>query len=367
MLQYFLGGFSAFFVLAVLVIFQPELRRMLAELGNLPLFATAHEQRENIEVIIQTVERLADVRIGALIAIEQSIQLQEAVESGIPVDCEATPEMLETIFFPNNAIHDGGVIIKGDRIAFAACIFPLTQRQDLNKSLGTRHRAAIGLSEETDAVVVVVSEETGAISYAYKGQLVRGVTLEELRAFLTSVLVNPARSRNWLGWIRSRTAGSTRSRVPWRWRRRIRRLRSTTNGSRQMITFLRNLVLEDFWLKLFSLVLAVLIWLTVTFASQKDVRDRSARVLEDLPVTILASAEDVRNFKVSPSEVEVTVQGDPKTLQNLQSKDIRAMVDLTGVEAARDLRKRIEVSVPAGVTHLRVAPEEVQVIFPPDR
>src|SRR6267378_1255499 len=161
-LQYLLGAFSAAFVVAVLVIFQPELRRMLAELGNLPVFASAHEQRENIEVIIQTVERLADVRIGALLAIEQSIQLQEAVESGILVDCEATPEMLETIFFPNNAIHDGGVILKGDRVAYAACIFPLTQRQDLSKSLGTRHRAAIGLSEETDAVVVVVSEENGA-------------------------------------------------------------------------------------------------------------------------------------------------------------------------------------------------------------
>jgi diadenylate cyclase len=203
-LQYFLGGFFAFFMLAVLVIFQPELRRMLAELGNLPLFGTAHEQRENIEVIIQTVERLADVRIGALIAVEQSIELQKAVESGIRVDCEATPEMLETIFFPNNAIHDGGVIIKGDRIAFAACIFPLTRRQDLSKSLGTRHRAAIGLSEETDAVIVVVSEETGAVSYAYKGQLVRGLTLEELRAFLSSVLVQPARSRDWLGWLRFR-------------------------------------------------------------------------------------------------------------------------------------------------------------------
>jgi len=200
-LQYFLKGFSAFFILAILVIFQPELRRMLAQLGNLPFFVTAHEQRENIEVIIQTVERLADVRIGALIAIEQSIELQRAVESGMHVDCEATPEMLETIFFPNNAIHDGGVIIKGDRIAFAACIFPLTQRQDLNKSLGTRHRAAIGLSEETDAVVVAVSEETGSISYAYKGQLVRGLTLEELRAFLTSVLVSPARARNWPGWL----------------------------------------------------------------------------------------------------------------------------------------------------------------------
>src|SRR5437870_1180813 len=202
-LQWLLGAISAYFALAVLVIFQPELRRMLAELGNLPLFATAHEQRENIEVIIKTVERLSDVRIGALIAIEQSIQLQEAVESGVAVDCEATPEMLETIFFPNNAIHDGGVIIRGDRISQAACIFPLTQRQDLNKSLGTRHRAAIGLSEETDAVVVAVSEETGAISYAYKGQLVRGVTSEELRAFLTSVLVVTARSRNWIGWVRS--------------------------------------------------------------------------------------------------------------------------------------------------------------------
>jgi diadenylate cyclase len=204
-LRWLLGGMFAWSAVAVLVIFQPELRRMLAELGNLPLFNSAHEQRENIEVIIQTCERLADVRIGALIAIEQSIQLQEAVESGLPVDCEATSEMLETIFFPNNAIHDGGVLIKGDRITHAACIFPMSQRQDLNKSLGTRHRAALGLSEETDAVVVVVSEETGAISYAFKSQLVRNVTIEELRAFLTSVIIRPARARTVLSWLRSFT------------------------------------------------------------------------------------------------------------------------------------------------------------------
>ncbi|HYG21886.1 MAG TPA: diadenylate cyclase CdaA [Verrucomicrobiae bacterium] len=202
-LRWLLVSFLAFFSVSVVVIFQPELRRMLAELGNLPMFTTAHEQRESIEVIIQTSERLSEVRIGALIAIEQSIQLQEAVESGIAVNCDATPEMLEAIFFPNNAIHDGGVIIKGDKIAFAACIFPLTQRQDLSKSLGTRHRAAIGLSEETDAIVVVVSEETGAVSYAYKGNLVRGVTMEALRSFLTSLLVNPAKSRKWLELIRS--------------------------------------------------------------------------------------------------------------------------------------------------------------------
>ena len=111
--------------------------------------------------------------------------------------------MLETIFFPNNAIHDGGVIIKGDRIAYAACIFPLTRRHDLNKSLGTRHRAAIGLSEETDAVVVIVSEETGSISYAYKGELVRGLSVEELRAFLSSVLLQPGKQRTWLDRFRA--------------------------------------------------------------------------------------------------------------------------------------------------------------------
>jgi diadenylate cyclase len=202
-LQWLLGSASVFIAVGALVIFQPELRRMLGELGNLPLFATTSEQRESIEVVIQTCERLADVKIGALIAIEQSIQLQEAVESGIKVDCDATPEMLETIFFPNNAIHDGGVILKGDRIAYAACIFPLTQRSDLNKSLGTRHRAAIGLSEETDAVIVVVSEETGMISYAYKGQLTRGVTLEELRAFLSSVILRPAKTHGIARWLRA--------------------------------------------------------------------------------------------------------------------------------------------------------------------
>lgn len=204
-LSFLLRTFFAFSAVAVLVIFQPELRRMLAELGNLPLFNTAREQRENIEVIVQAAERLSEARIGTLIAIQQSIQLQDVVESGIVVDCEATPEMMEAIFFPNNAIHDGGVIIKGDRIAYAACIFPLTQRQDLHASLGTRHRAAIGLSEETDAVVVIVSEETGWISYAYKGHLVRGVTAEELRAFLTSIFVKRTRSRSLVSRFRSWT------------------------------------------------------------------------------------------------------------------------------------------------------------------
>jgi len=199
-----LGSVATFAVIAVLVIFQPEIRRMLAQLGDLDLFPKAHEQREAIEVIIRSAERLAEARIGGLIAIEQSVQLRDEVENTIPVNCEATPEMLETIFFPNNAIHDGGVILKGDRIAYAGCIFPLTPRQDLDKSMGTRHRAAIGLSEETDAIVVCVSEEKGLISHAYKGTLVRGVSPEDLRAFLSSVLVKPDRPRNIREWLLAR-------------------------------------------------------------------------------------------------------------------------------------------------------------------
>ncbi len=207
-----LGAAAVYLSVAVIVLFQPEIRRMLAQLGDLPLFATAQEERENIEVIVQTVERLSEVRIGLLLAVERSVNVQQAVESGIEVDCVATPEMLETIFFPNNALHDGGVIMRGDRIAYAACIYPLSRQENLSPTLGTRHRAAIGLSEETDAAVVVVSEETGSVSYAYRGQLVRGISVEELRAFLTAVLVQPPSSRKF--WSRIRSFGGGRARGP---------------------------------------------------------------------------------------------------------------------------------------------------------
>lgn len=193
-----LRAFTVLLALGSVVLFQPELRRLLAEIGSLSKAASLRDEREHIEVIIEAAERLAEVRIGALLAIEQDFQLDDVVESGVVVDCKSTPEMLETIFFPNNAVHDGGVTIRKGRIIKAACIFPLTQRQDLSKSMGTRHRAAIGLSEETDAVVVVISEETGAVSYAYKGQLQKGVTLTELRAFLTSIFVKISPTKSML-------------------------------------------------------------------------------------------------------------------------------------------------------------------------
>jgi YbbR domain-containing protein len=139
-----------------------------------------------------------------------------------------------------------------------------------------------------------------------------------------------------------------------------------------MIDFLRQLFFKDFWLKLFSLALSILIWLTVAFLVDKDMSlantltfNTRERTFFSLPVAVLSSAEDVRSFKVSPGEVEVTVQGDPRILKKLQNKDIRVLVDLTGIDSARYLRKRIEVSTPSGVTHVMVAPQEVEVIYPP--
>jgi hypothetical protein len=133
-----------------------------------------------------------------------------------------------------------------------------------------------------------------------------------------------------------------------------------------MIGLLRKLFFEDFWLKLFSLALGVLIWLNVSFASRRELGTEK-RVLPNLPVRVVASAEDVHNFRVNPSQVEITVQGDPYLIRNLQSEDVRALVDLTGVATARDLHKPIRVYAPPGVTCIRITPEEAQIIFPPER
>jgi YbbR domain-containing protein len=133
-----------------------------------------------------------------------------------------------------------------------------------------------------------------------------------------------------------------------------------------MIAFLRHLFLDDILLKLFSLALAILIWVTVSFASQKEA-GTARHVFRGLPVTVLSSTDDVRNFKVSPGTVELTVQGDATTVQNLQSKDLLPFVDLSGVATARYLLKRIDVAVPPGVMVIRMNPAAGQIIFPPER
>lgn len=187
-LNWILKQFSPYIAVAFIIIFHPEIRRALAQLGKQNVFSSSENQKSLVEPLVSAVSQLSDRKIGALIAIEREIGTRTLEETGTLIDSAVSPELICNIFFPRSPLHDGGVIIRGKRIVAAGCVFPLTQRDELSKALGTRHRAAIGISEETDAVVIVVSEETGTISLAYNGRISRGLEDERLRRLLSSLL-----------------------------------------------------------------------------------------------------------------------------------------------------------------------------------
>jgi diadenylate cyclase len=197
-MNWILSRVLAFMAIAILVIFQPELRRALAQLGSQQFFTNSRQRGQLIDVLVETAHSLSQKRCGALMAVEREIGFRGMTETGVPVDAKATAELLTTIFYPNTPLHDGGVVLRGDRVVSAGCVFPLTQQQqNLSANVGMRHRAAIGLSEETDAILIVVSEETGTISVAHRGHLIQGLDTDGLRAFLASMLTPSARSGNW--------------------------------------------------------------------------------------------------------------------------------------------------------------------------
>ena len=190
LVRYLLDALFQYGVIAALVVFQPELRSALARLGQsrmLKLFTRMEESRV-VEEIVEALAHLSRAKIGAIIAIEQEVGLDEYADTGSPVDARVSSEMLTTIFTPYSPLHDGAVLIVGDVIQTAGAILPLTQYPVADKSLGTRHRAALGLSEETDAFVLVVSEETGRVSVARGGRLERDVSGERLRQLLAGAL-----------------------------------------------------------------------------------------------------------------------------------------------------------------------------------
>jgi diadenylate cyclase len=193
-LTWILQRLSVYVAVALLIIFQPEIRRALAELGKQHVFSSTAD-RPVIENIVKAAAMLAERKIGALIAIERETGTRAIQETGTIIDSLVTPELLASIFYPHTPLHDGGVIIREDRVVAAGCLFPLSQREELSKSLGTRHRAAIGLTEESDAVVIVVSEETGSLSLAFKGRLRRGLDEPRLKRILTSVMYRGSASK----------------------------------------------------------------------------------------------------------------------------------------------------------------------------
>lgn len=178
-------------IVIAVIVFHPEIRRMLEKMGHSRITAIGRSQMTDVEYqeklgnlneICKAVNNMQEKKIGALIVIERKTPLGEIIDSGTAIDATVSTELIQNIFYPKSPLHDGGMVIRGDRIASAGCILPLTSNNELSSQLGTRHRAAIGMSETSDAVVVVVSEETGTVSVAINGVITRGynsVTLKE--------------------------------------------------------------------------------------------------------------------------------------------------------------------------------------------
>ncbi len=199
--EWILENFLGSIVIVIVIIFQDEIRRALALVGSNPLTGSnPGEQRHLIEELVKTATALSSKRIGALIVIERNIGLKNFIEKGTAIEGTVSKDLLLSIFMPFSPIHDGAVIISGGRIAAAQCFLPLTVNPRLEKVLGTRHRAALGLTEETDAIVIVLSEETGKVSTACEGKLYSRLEAGELSRMLEKMLVrdeNPQPSKLW--------------------------------------------------------------------------------------------------------------------------------------------------------------------------
>lgn len=182
-----------YIVFAVIVLFQSDIRRALAHLGRAPFFryfAKPESAQETIEELVVAATMLSGQRVGAIIAIERQIGLRNYIEGGIPLDAVLTYDLLLSIFQTDSPLHDGAVIVQGDRVAAAACFLPLTVNPKLSKELGSRHRAAIGLTEENDAIAIVISEESGGVSLVSDGQIERDIDVETLRSRLRTLVLN---------------------------------------------------------------------------------------------------------------------------------------------------------------------------------
>src|SRR5919107_185621 len=198
-LEFVLRGALIYIGVAIIVLFQPELRQALTSLGNrirLPSLARHRGQfGEGVyDEIVLAATTLASTKTGALVVIERNISLRNVTDGGVRLDADLSYDLLVTIFNPATPLHDGAVVVRGHRVAAAACFLPLTLNPRLSKDLGTRHRAAIGITEDTDAVAVVVSEETGLISFVARGQIKRGLDATTLRANIFEAMQAPARS-----------------------------------------------------------------------------------------------------------------------------------------------------------------------------
>ncbi len=189
-LNWFLSSLKTVWIIAFIILFQPELRRALAQIGQYRVFSrfVSTEAYGIVGHVVRACEAMSQKRVGGIIVIEQGVGLKNFLETGTRLNSNVSQELLLSIFNTRSPLHDGAVIIRGDQITAARCILPLSHRRHPGRAFGTRHRAAIGLSEETDAVIIIVSEQTGWISIAADGKLTRMKDAAELRSYLSQVL-----------------------------------------------------------------------------------------------------------------------------------------------------------------------------------
>ncbi|RKX20231.1 MAG: TIGR00159 family protein [Candidatus Zixiibacteriota bacterium] len=192
MVKWFISNIAAVGILILVIILQPELRRAFARLGQSRILRMLlrQESKSAIDEIIRATEKLSDMHYGALIVLENNIRLSNIIETGKSMNATVSQELLQTIFTPYTPLHDGAVVIKGDQIVAASCSLPLSQNPAYHRLHGMRHKAAVGATEETDAFVVIVSEETGQVSYASGGKLFRDLHLQELKSKLDEIFIS---------------------------------------------------------------------------------------------------------------------------------------------------------------------------------
>ncbi|MGT2771432.1 diadenylate cyclase CdaA [Streptococcus marimammalium] len=199
-LTYLMNQVITYGVIAGVIIFAPEIRSGLERFGRTPQSfiqtQTLTNEEKLITALVKAVKYMSPRKIGALISIENTQGLREYISTGIPLDADVSSQLLINIFIPNTPLHDGAVIISGNKVAAASCYLPLTESKDISKEFGTRHRAALGLSERSDALTVIVSEETGAISFAYKERLVHDLSLDKFDKELHAVLSPKAKKKH---------------------------------------------------------------------------------------------------------------------------------------------------------------------------
>jgi uncharacterized protein (TIGR00159 family) len=209
-LELVLGNFLQWGIIIIIVLFQQDIRRGLARVGRgfFPSVA-AREESQMLEELVRAAQTLAQRKVGALIVLERENHIGEQIETGSALDAAVSKDLLVSLFMPYSPLHDGAAVVADGRIAYAGCILPLTLREDLPEGVGTRHRAAVGVTEETDAVVIVVSEETGTISVVLGGEMIQGLDAPRLRAVLRDILSGERSDLHHLGELRSEPGPET--------------------------------------------------------------------------------------------------------------------------------------------------------------